>query len=229
MENPNWTEVQEALYPHQTATDRPDLVARVFEMKRKALMDEIVEKKVFGDVVGYVYTIEFQKRGSPHMHALIYLEKSQIQLTRNKDSPCMKKENCTKHYPKSYNDTTCLDGGGYSVYRRRNNGVEVDVHGGHKATNIDIVPYNPHLLRMFNCHINVEEIPHMERLAIHLKGMQRIVYESEASTEGVTQIAENYKSKLMAYFEYYDENPDAPAYTYQDFLQHMVWKKDISK
>ncbi|XP_026459723.1 uncharacterized protein LOC113360429 [Papaver somniferum] len=201
----------------------------------------------------------------------------------NKESPCMKKGKCTKHYPKSYNDTTCLDGGGYPVYRRRNDGVEVAVRGGRKETNIDVVPYNPHLLRMFNCHINVEvcagiravkyinkyiykgydkttfvvgstdeiqiyidaryigppeavwhlfgyhmhrEMPHVERLSIHLKGMQRIVYESETSTEGVTQTAENYKSKLMAYFEYNYENPDSPAYTYQEFPQHFVWKKD---
>ncbi|KAG5562228.1 hypothetical protein RHGRI_005084 [Rhododendron griersonianum] len=36
--NLNWSEIIEALLPHQKAVDRPDLVARVFELKRKCLM-----------------------------------------------------------------------------------------------------------------------------------------------------------------------------------------------
>ncbi|KAG5550191.1 hypothetical protein RHGRI_015221 [Rhododendron griersonianum] len=72
--NPNWPEITEALLPHQKAVDRPDLVARVFELKRKCLMNEIKKKQVFGKIVGYVYTIEYQKRGLPHMHLLLFLE-----------------------------------------------------------------------------------------------------------------------------------------------------------
>ncbi|KAG5561267.1 hypothetical protein RHGRI_004335 [Rhododendron griersonianum] len=71
---PNWPEITSALLPHQKPTDRPDLVARVFELKRKALMKEIETNKVFGKKVAHVYTIEFQKRGLPHMHALLFLE-----------------------------------------------------------------------------------------------------------------------------------------------------------
>ncbi|XP_026421704.1 uncharacterized protein LOC113317787 [Papaver somniferum] len=75
--NPNWTKIKDELKQHQYASDRPDLVARVFELKRKTLMNEITKKNVFGEVVAHVHTIEFQKRGLPHMHALIFLEKSQ--------------------------------------------------------------------------------------------------------------------------------------------------------
>ncbi|PIA58777.1 hypothetical protein AQUCO_00500604v1 [Aquilegia coerulea] len=72
--NPNWPEIRNELKPHQTATDRPDLVARVFELKRQAIMKIITEGSHFGKVAGYVYTIEFQKRGLPHMHVLIFLQ-----------------------------------------------------------------------------------------------------------------------------------------------------------
>ncbi|PIA35515.1 hypothetical protein AQUCO_03500110v1 [Aquilegia coerulea] len=72
--NPQWPEIQNELKPFQNALDRPNLVARVFELKRKAIMKEIIDKQLFGKVVGYVYTIEFQKRGLPHMHALIFLQ-----------------------------------------------------------------------------------------------------------------------------------------------------------
>lgn len=73
--NPRWEEITSALLPEQQPHDRPDLIARVFELKRKALIKEIQEKKVFGRTVGHVYTIEFQKRGLPHMHMLIFLAK----------------------------------------------------------------------------------------------------------------------------------------------------------
>ncbi|PIA50920.1 hypothetical protein AQUCO_01100021v1 [Aquilegia coerulea] len=71
--NPKWPEIQNELKPGQAALDRPDLVARVFELKRKAIMHEIENKRLFGRVVANVYTIEFQKRGLPHMHTLLFL------------------------------------------------------------------------------------------------------------------------------------------------------------
>ena len=72
-ENPRWPEISSALLQHQKAIDRPDLVARVFELKRRFLMKEIERKNIFGKNVAHAFTIEFQKRGLPHMHALIFL------------------------------------------------------------------------------------------------------------------------------------------------------------
>ena len=57
----------------QTTVDRPDLVARVFHAKQQALLKKI-HNGYFGQVAGFVYTIEYQKRGLPHMHLLVFLE-----------------------------------------------------------------------------------------------------------------------------------------------------------
>ena len=54
--------------PDQTATDRPDLVTRVFNLKVRDLLDQIRHKEVFGPWLGWVWTIEYQKRGLPHLH-----------------------------------------------------------------------------------------------------------------------------------------------------------------
>ncbi|XP_058789056.1 uncharacterized protein LOC131663017 [Phymastichus coffea] len=72
--NPNWLEISENLLPRQQAADRPDLVARVFDLKKDRLLDIVIKKNYFGKVASYVYVIEFQKRGLPHMHLLITLE-----------------------------------------------------------------------------------------------------------------------------------------------------------
>ena len=71
--NPDWQEIREALLPDQTSYDRPDLVSRVFHMKVWSIIKEITETGIFGKAVAHVYTIEFQKRGLPHMHLLIFL------------------------------------------------------------------------------------------------------------------------------------------------------------
>jgi hypothetical protein len=61
--NPKWREIEENLFPGQQASDRPDLVSRVFELKKKAMLDDVLNKQVFGLAVAYVWVIEFQKRG----------------------------------------------------------------------------------------------------------------------------------------------------------------------
>ncbi|KNZ72522.1 hypothetical protein J132_02949, partial [Termitomyces sp. J132] len=52
----------------QTAADQPDIVARVFELKKNAVVKEIK----FGSCMAYVHTIEFQKRELSHMHISIF-------------------------------------------------------------------------------------------------------------------------------------------------------------
>ncbi|CAH9148733.1 unnamed protein product, partial [Cuscuta epithymum] len=76
--NPKWPEIvrfveQRNLKPE----DRPDIICRVFKMKLDALLNDFRCKKVFGTVKAVIYTIEFQKRGLPHAHILLFLDKSE--------------------------------------------------------------------------------------------------------------------------------------------------------
>ena len=73
--NPNWPEITNTLLPGQTVQDRPDLVSHVFYQKKLFLIDLIVNKNIFGGTVTHIHTIQFQKRGLPHIHLLIWLEK----------------------------------------------------------------------------------------------------------------------------------------------------------
>ena len=71
--NPKWVEIENELLPDQTADNRPDLVARVFNLKVHDLLNQIRHKEVFGPWLGWVWTIEYQKRGLPHLHLLVFL------------------------------------------------------------------------------------------------------------------------------------------------------------
>ncbi|KAL5701920.1 hypothetical protein ACHQM5_027202 [Ranunculus cassubicifolius] len=190
--NPKWPEVLATLEPGESSTDRPDVIAKVFYLKRKALMNEIKFRGIFGCVVAHVYTIEFQKRGLPHMHALFYLKdcdkiKTAEQIDRlikaefpdkekepelyetvikcmvhgpcgkdrNPDAVCMENGDCSKYFPRQWCDKTTINEDGYPTYMRRDDGVEHWVNNI-KVDNRDVVPYNPYLTKMFDCHINVE-------------------------------------------------------------------------
>lgn len=71
--NPEWKEVQDSLLPNQKPHDRPDLLARAFNVRLKELLS--VLKSGFGETKSMIHVVEFQKRGLPHAHILIILSK----------------------------------------------------------------------------------------------------------------------------------------------------------
>lgn len=90
--NPAWPEITRELLPGQTAYDRPDLVSRVFQLKKKAIVDYFYKHGVFGRAVAYVYTIEFQKRGLPHIHILIFFYEPYKLITTGAIDSCIRAE-----------------------------------------------------------------------------------------------------------------------------------------
>lgn len=71
--NPRWPEIQQAVPAGSNWRFHPDIVARAFWLKFKSLMRDIIKLKIFGDVRAYVWRIEWQARGLPHVHLLIIL------------------------------------------------------------------------------------------------------------------------------------------------------------
>jgi hypothetical protein len=72
--NPKWKEIQEELMEGQAPSDRHDLLARVFRQKLIKLVNIITKSHVFGPTRCWMYSIEWQKRGLPHAHMLIWLK-----------------------------------------------------------------------------------------------------------------------------------------------------------
>ncbi|XP_073360641.1 uncharacterized protein [Aegilops tauschii subsp. strangulata] len=73
----------------------------------------------------------------------------------NPKNVCMQENGCKCRYSRSFNENTAQGKDSYPVYRRRDDGRRAKVRGK-MLDNRWVVPYNPYLLRMFNCHINVE-------------------------------------------------------------------------
>ena len=66
---------------------------------------------------------------------------------------------CTKKFPKEFTAQTVESPDGFPIYRRRDNGRTVNKHtttGEIQVDNRFVVPYNPYLIKKYDCHINVE-------------------------------------------------------------------------
>ncbi|AQK60686.1 hypothetical protein ZEAMMB73_Zm00001d053905 [Zea mays] len=189
--NPNWDEIRRELLPGQTPQDRSDLVVRVFHAKLQELKHRLTKQDILGKVRAYVYVVEFQKRGLPHAHFLLIMQRKykltcpeqydlliSAEIPSNKypelrkmvikhmmhgpcgslnpNCPCTKgRKSCKNHYPRPFSDTTLQGKDSYPIYRRRDDDRKEKVRGC-ELDNRWVVPYNPYLLRLFNCHINVE-------------------------------------------------------------------------
>lgn len=72
--NPAWAEITNLLLTGQASTHRHDITARVFKQKVTRLMDLITKNHIYGETRCWMYSIEWQKRGLPHAHILIWLK-----------------------------------------------------------------------------------------------------------------------------------------------------------
>ncbi|XP_016580652.2 uncharacterized protein LOC107878248 [Capsicum annuum] len=79
--NPTWPEIKEHLLPTDKAQNRPDLISRVFRANVEEIQANILKRNVFGKVVAFIYSIEFQKRSLPRVYFLIILANEYKLLT----------------------------------------------------------------------------------------------------------------------------------------------------
>ncbi len=101
--NPAWPEILNELLPGQSANDRPDLIARIFNIKLKALIADIIKKQILGRAIAHIYVVEWQKRGLPHAHILIVLAlQDKINSIEDIDSLVSAEIPDQKKHPKAY-------------------------------------------------------------------------------------------------------------------------------
>ncbi|KAK9688716.1 hypothetical protein RND81_09G006000 [Saponaria officinalis] len=107
----------------------------------------------------------------------------------NPQCTCMTKKDsvgyCKYGYPKTFSIDTSNNADGYPVYRRRDDGTRVPVRK-YMLDNRWVIPYNPFLLALFDCHLNVEfcsTIQAVKYLYKHVyKGHDMIAFNVAAGT-----------------------------------------------
>jgi len=79
--NPAWEEIKRELFPSHSAVDRPDLTSRVFNVKLKELLNDLLRGQVLGEVLAHTYVVEYQKRGLPHAHILLIMNPDDVPVS----------------------------------------------------------------------------------------------------------------------------------------------------
>ncbi|XP_057294730.1 uncharacterized protein LOC130623277 [Hydractinia symbiolongicarpus] len=154
----------------------------------------------------------------------------------NPNSRCMEDGVCTKNFPKKFLVSTVADVDGYPLYRRRNNGIHINVNNV-DVDNRWVVPYNPWLSKKYNAHINLEACHDCANIEINERidhnEVQtfldaRYVSAPEAPDQGEEAVnrAANQATKLTAWFVLNGENHNARQYLYPDIPLHFVFNNN---
>uniref|UniRef100_A0A2C9KDP4 Helitron helicase-like domain-containing protein n=1 Tax=Biomphalaria glabrata TaxID=6526 RepID=A0A2C9KDP4_BIOGL len=183
---PEWPEIKEAarivteegFVIQQRAQDRPDLVARVAKLKFETIIEELSEDKVHNpDELDDLISAEIPDNTDPELRELVL--KWMIHNPcgeHDLNASCMKNHNgkihCRFDFPKPFQETTSLVDDEKPKLRRRYDSRldqqspefshELAVYrkdkSGRRITrdNRHVASYNTYLLKLFNCHINVE-------------------------------------------------------------------------
>uniref|UniRef100_A0A8L8KIB6 ATP-dependent DNA helicase n=1 Tax=Heligmosomoides polygyrus TaxID=6339 RepID=A0A8L8KIB6_HELPZ len=167
--NPNWREIQNYLAGGQFASEWSDLVARVFNLRLKALCHGLFKRNVIGEVAAYIYKLNIADQIDQLIGAELPDPDSDPELfdivskktihrpcgNLNPTSPYMRDGVCTKRIPKSSRSDKSLNLDGYPEYRRSDDGRYVTCRGV-RMDNRSVVPYCLYLTRMFETHNNAE-------------------------------------------------------------------------
>ena len=178
-ENPKWHEIV-ALNSEKDVMNNSVLLARIFHQKKQSLIDYIKSSKIFGKVKGLLWRDEYQKRGLPHCHMLLWSDYD----TSNPDEidkiitcrlplPDPNFENEEKTHmltqlSKTFMTHSCTErcGGitGKCCYgypkdvQERTEIINERIVFARNPGDEKIVPHSPRLLTLFRAHIDVEPV-----------------------------------------------------------------------
>jgi len=121
------------------------------------------------------------------------------------NAPCMEEGKCKKQYPRKFQSEMVTDVNGYPIYRRKETGHTILVHGI-ELDNRWVVPHNVYLLTKYDAHINVEVCNNIRGVKYlfkyvykgHDRATVEISRQSDNATEGnVVEVDE-----IKKYFDY---------------------------
>ncbi|XP_076063445.1 uncharacterized protein LOC143038309 [Oratosquilla oratoria] len=202
--NPKCREVTENLQPHETAQNRPDLLARVFKQHLNELMIDIKDRHVLGVPIAAIHVIEFQKRGLPHCHMLIMLREEDKIRTKEQIDNIVSAELPSEHDPEL-----------------RELVKKLMIHGLCDAEIMEI------LLEWASMRLTAEykmygQSHTVYRLALHLPDQQQVYYKPGEQRQAAAR-AEGRDTQLTAWFKLNQSDVDARAHLYTDIPEYYVF------
>ncbi|XP_057444537.1 uncharacterized protein LOC130736765 [Lotus japonicus] len=196
--NPKWPEIERHVLGYGlNSSDRPDLACHVLHMKLNQFMVDCKKGYFFGKAVAGTYTIEFQKRGLPHAHILLWLSmENKLRSPAMIDSVICAELPDPTQYPELFE---CV-----SNYM---------VHGPCGLSNRD----SP---CMKNVHV---KWPPVKNLIYHLPKKQVILFKEKQAVKNVLQRNKRKNSMFTAWMEANGKYAHGNGLTYSKFPAAFVF------
>ncbi|GKA46793.1 hypothetical protein Tco_0739676 [Tanacetum coccineum] len=249
--NPNWPEIARFVAEKGLKSDdRPDVITRVFKQKLDSLMKDFKEKHWFGRLRGAVYTVEFQKRGLPHAHILLFLEPEDKLTTAAHIDKYISAEIPDKDEdPELYQIVTdhmmhgpcgaerpscpCTIGSIKYLFKYINKGPDrVTVAAENEEVDEINDYYDCRYLsaceaawRIYGFDIHYR-FPPVERLPFHLPNEQSVIFDESDSLDYTLDKASVNETKFQAWMETNKTDTFAKKLLYVEFPKYYVWKHD---
>ncbi|XP_056855451.1 uncharacterized protein LOC108858001, partial [Raphanus sativus] len=229
--NPKWPEITRYLsLRNLNAEDRPEIVSRVFKMKLESLMTVLTDGELLGKTLASMFTVEFQKRGLPHAHILLFMHPSSKILTTEHIDQIISAEILDRDEdPELYevvkdmmihgpcgvvnSKSPCMENGRCSkqFLKAFSSNTTVNKEGfpiyrrrddGHfvEKKGFKYVSACESAWRTLKFPIHYRSVP-VEKIQFHLPGKQNIVFKDDDTFEEVTSRVLIQNTYIMAWFE----------------------------
>ncbi|XP_060190424.1 uncharacterized protein LOC132619584 [Lycium barbarum] len=257
--NPKWPEINQMLrlIGQENDGSQVDIICRVFEIKLFHLMQHLKKKKPFGKIIACIYTIEFQKRGLPHAHILLFLHQTlKSPSTDHIDKIISAELPALEADPNGYNAVKnfmmhgpcgelnphcpCMKQGKCTKYfpKKFNDRTNFDSDGfpiyRRRNTAVEVKKNGAYLdnryVVPYNRNLIVKFDAHINvELCKLLKGQNTIVFKEDKRAESVLSRPDIDRTKFTEWFEANKVYEDARELTYSDFPTHWVWNATDKK
>ncbi|KAI5419702.1 hypothetical protein KIW84_043750 [Lathyrus oleraceus] len=233
--NPNWPEIQRLLGSvHLKASDRPDIISRVFKMKFDELLSDITKKSLLGKVLAYGFPV-YRRRDNGHT-----VLKNGIQVDNRNVVPYNAK--LLTKYQAHINMEWCNQSTSIKyLFKYINKGydritaaiVPNDDGTSNQPQNIDeikqyidcrYVSPSEASWRIFSFPIHGRK-PAVERLYFHCEGQNSIYYTDFDRINTVLEKPSVTESMFTSWFEANCKYPEAQNLTYSKFVSKFVYVK----
>ncbi|XP_074368364.1 uncharacterized protein LOC141708569 [Apium graveolens] len=235
--------------PGSDVCNAPDVVSRVFKLKLEQLMDLIKKKNYFGKCIGIMHVKEFQKRGLPHCHMLIWLHPydkpkntDQIDSLVSAEIPDKDRDPVGYAAVKNYMIhgpcgkilhilRVCKKGSVCVIFLREKKGTTSKSVNGTAGKSLDEVQHyldgryvcaSEAAWRIFGFDIH-SRWPSVDRLPVHLPGQKYVNFKMGECLQKVWDHASMKRTKLEAWFIANRDLPRARYFTYAEFPAHFTW------
>ncbi|XP_075645785.1 uncharacterized protein LOC142616929 [Castanea sativa] len=219
--NTRWPEIDLFLSrkPGQKVEDRPDVVARVFKIKLDQLLTDLKHGQHFGKVIVVVYIVEYQKKGLPHAHILLFLHHddkhptaAEIDRIISAEIPDLNEEPLVYEAVKQY----MVDGPCSSI----NSSADTDEVKTY--LNCRYVSAIEACWRIFEFAIHHRELA-VQRFSLHNEDEQPVVFKDTDYLNNAVNKLDIGKSKFTVWMKANALYKEARELTYSKFPTKWVW------